>query len=68
MRVLLDTKYVRMVIDLKSWAFPLMFDWRYNDMTRPYYASVLCLHFEMGIDPYADDTPYDETINNNNSQ
>lgn len=49
MRVLLDTKYVKIVIDLKSWGFCI--DWRHNDITRPYYIDFLCLHFEMGKDP-----------------
>ncbi len=52
MKVLLNTKYVKIIIDLKSWAFPLMFDWRHNEIARPYYVSVLCLHFEVGKDPY----------------
>ena len=43
---LLDTKYVEIIVDLKSWG--LMFDWRSNEMTRPYYISFLCLHFEIG--------------------
>ena len=57
MKTLLDTKYVEIIIDFKSWALPLMFDWRHNNTTRPYYISILCFHFEIGIDPY-------EEINN----
>jgi len=52
MKTLLDTKYVKIVIDLKSWGLPLLVDWRHNGITRPYYIDFLCLHFEMGKDPY----------------
>jgi len=38
MWTLLDTKYVEIIVDLKSWG--LMFDWRSNEMTRPYYISI----------------------------
>ncbi len=52
MKTLLDTEYVRIVLDLKSWGLPLLIDWRHNGITRPYYIDFLCLHFEMGKDPY----------------
>ena len=52
LKTLLDTKYVKIVIDLKSWGLPLLVDWRHNGITRPYYIDFLCLHFEMGKDPY----------------
>lgn len=52
MKTLLDTKYIKIVIDLKSWSLLLTFDWRHNGITRPYYADFLCLHFEIGVDPY----------------
>ena len=51
MKTLLDTKYIKITMDLKSWALPLMYDWRHNGTTRPCYISILCLHFEIGIDP-----------------
>ena len=57
MKTLLDTKYVEIIIDFKSWALPLMFDWRHNNTTRPYYISILCFHFEIGKGSY-------EEINN----
>jgi len=57
MWTLLDTKYVEIIVDLKSWG--LMFDWRSNEMTRPYYISFLCLHFEIGKELYVQE-------NNNN--
>lgn len=60
MWTLLDTKYIRIVIDLKSWGLPLKVDWRHKGITRPYYIDFLCLHFEMGKDPY------DENLRNNN--
>jgi hypothetical protein len=65
MKTLLDTKYVKIIIDLKSWGLPLMIDCRHNGWTRPYYVSILCLHFEVGIDPIIDDTPYNEHLSNN---
>ena len=54
MKTLLNTKYIKVVIDLKSWGLPLLIDWRHNGITRPYYVDFLCLHFEMGIDPYGE--------------
>jgi len=50
LKVLLDTKYVKIIIDLKSWLLGV--DWRHNGISRPYYVSILCLHFEIGKDPY----------------
>ncbi|KKN73130.1 hypothetical protein LCGC14_0404390 [marine sediment metagenome] len=54
MKTLLNTKYIKIVIDWESWALPLFVDWRHNNITRPYYVSFLCLHFEVGVDPYSD--------------
>ena len=52
MKTLLDTKYIKIVVDIKSWALPLLFDWRHNDITRPYYLGILCLSFEIGQDRF----------------
>jgi len=52
MKTLLDTKYIRITFDIKSWAILFTIDWRHNGITRPIYVDMLCLHFEMGIDPY----------------
>lgn len=54
MKTLLDTEYIKIVLDLKSWALPLLIDWRHGSITRPYFIDFLCLHFEMGQDPFAD--------------
>lgn len=58
MKTLLDAKYIKIIIDLKSWGIGI--DWRHNEITRPYYFDMLCVHFEMGVDPL-------EEINNKNS-
>lgn len=52
MKTLLGTKYIKIIIDLKSWGIPLLIDWRHNGLTSPYYVDFSCLHFEMGKDPY----------------
>lgn len=52
MKTLIDTKYIKIIIDLKSWVLPIGIDWRKTKYTRQYYAALLCFHFEMGIDPY----------------
>ena len=52
MITLLDTKYIKIVVDMKSWALPLLFDWRHNNITRPYYLGILCLSFEIGQDRF----------------
>lgn len=68
MKTLLDTKYVKIVIDLKSWGLPLLIDWRHNGITRPYYVDFLCLHFEMGEDPYDEGWCYHENLTNNKTK
>ena len=50
MWTLCDTKYIKILIDLKSWGIGV--DWRHNNITRPYYIDMLCLCIELGIDPY----------------
>ena len=51
MKTLLDTKYIKVIVDIQSWGLPLLIDWRRNGITRPYYVYLLCFHFEMGKDP-----------------
>ena len=52
MKILIDTKYIKISVDLKSWGMPICIDWRHNNITRPYYISILCVHVELGKDPY----------------
>ena len=52
MKILIDTKYIKVGIDLKSWGMPICIDWRHNNITRPYYIGILCVHVELGKNPY----------------
>lgn len=50
MWTVLDRKYINICIDVKSWGVGI--DWRQTEYTRPYYISILCIHFQFGINPY----------------
>ena len=53
MKTLLNTKYIKIIIDIKSWGIGI--DWRYNGITRPYYIYILCISIELGQDPIQDE-------------
>ena len=45
-----ESKFVKIQFDCKSWGIGI--DWRKTDYARLIYIDLLCLHFEIGEDPY----------------